>query len=85
MFHRPGGDPRARNSSASQAGNPGARSSSGLISDGAEPTRHGNAHPNIVPYETFEAKDGWLAIAAANDGLYERLCEVLGAPELKDD
>jgi crotonobetainyl-CoA:carnitine CoA-transferase CaiB-like acyl-CoA transferase len=52
---------------------------------GEEPQRHGNAHPNIVPYETFEAKDGWLAIAAANDGLYERLCDVLEAPELNDD
>jgi formyl-CoA transferase len=52
---------------------------------GGEPHRHGNAHPNIVPYETFEAKDGWLAIAAANDGLYERLCEVLEAPELASD
>jgi crotonobetainyl-CoA:carnitine CoA-transferase CaiB-like acyl-CoA transferase len=52
---------------------------------GEEPQRYGNAHPNIVPYETFKAKDGWLAIAAANDGLYERLCEVLEAPELKDE
>jgi crotonobetainyl-CoA:carnitine CoA-transferase CaiB-like acyl-CoA transferase len=52
---------------------------------GEEPQRHGNAHPNIVPYETFEAKDGWLAIAAANDGLYDRLCDVLEAPELKND
>jgi crotonobetainyl-CoA:carnitine CoA-transferase CaiB-like acyl-CoA transferase len=52
---------------------------------GEEPRRHGNAHPNIVPYETFKAKDGWLAIAAANDGLYERLCAVLEAPELKEE
>src|SRR5262249_17455752 len=52
---------------------------------GADPQRHGNAHPNIVPYETFEAKDGWLAIAAANDGLYARLCDVLEAPELASD
>src|SRR5689334_2659299 len=52
---------------------------------GGEPQRHGNAHPNIVPYETFEANDGWLAIAAANDGLYARLCDVLEAPELKEE
>jgi crotonobetainyl-CoA:carnitine CoA-transferase CaiB-like acyl-CoA transferase len=52
---------------------------------GEEPRRHGNAHPNIVPYETFMAKDGWLAIAAPNDGLYGRLCDVLEAPELKDE
>jgi len=52
---------------------------------GEEPQRHGNAHPNIVPYETFEASDGWLAIAAANDGLYRKLCEAIGAPELAED
>jgi crotonobetainyl-CoA:carnitine CoA-transferase CaiB-like acyl-CoA transferase len=52
---------------------------------GEEPERHGNAHPNIVPYETFEAKDGWLAIAAPNDGLYQRLCDVLQATDLKTD
>ena len=52
---------------------------------GEEPQRHGNAHPNIVPYETFRASDGHLAIAAANDGLYRRLCDVLEAPELAED
>jgi crotonobetainyl-CoA:carnitine CoA-transferase CaiB-like acyl-CoA transferase len=52
---------------------------------GAAPQRHGNAHPNIVPYETFKASDGYLAIAAANDGLYQKLCDTLEAPELKED
>ncbi len=58
--------------------------SSALIT-GQDPHRHGNAHPNIVPYETFTAKDGWMAIAAPNDGLYRRLCEAIGAPELATD
>jgi crotonobetainyl-CoA:carnitine CoA-transferase CaiB-like acyl-CoA transferase len=58
--------------------------SSALIT-GGEPTRHGNAHPNIVPYETFTASDGLIAIAAPNDGLYRRLCEAMGAPELATD
>ena len=45
---------------------------------GAEPVRYGNAHPNIVPYETFDTASGQLAIAAANDGLFRALCGVLG-------
>jgi crotonobetainyl-CoA:carnitine CoA-transferase CaiB-like acyl-CoA transferase len=58
---------------------------SNALVTGAEPRRHGNAHPNIVPYQAFRAADAWIAIAAANDGLYQRLCEVLAAPELAAD
>jgi crotonobetainyl-CoA:carnitine CoA-transferase CaiB-like acyl-CoA transferase len=58
---------------------------SNVLVTGEEPRRHGNAHPNIVPYETFRAADGLIAIAAPNDGLFRRLCEVLGAPEWADD
>jgi formyl-CoA transferase len=46
------------------------------------PKRHGNAHPNIVPYQSFQASDGWFAIAVGNDRQFERLCELLGKPEL---
>jgi crotonobetainyl-CoA:carnitine CoA-transferase CaiB-like acyl-CoA transferase len=52
---------------------------------GAEPARYGNAHPNIVPYETFETASGQLAIAAANDGLFRALCGALGLDELPAD
>jgi crotonobetainyl-CoA:carnitine CoA-transferase CaiB-like acyl-CoA transferase len=52
---------------------------------GAEPARFGNAHPNIVPYETFETASGQLAIAAANDGLFRALCGALGLDELAGD
>jgi crotonobetainyl-CoA:carnitine CoA-transferase CaiB-like acyl-CoA transferase len=52
---------------------------------GADPQRHGNAHPSIVPYQTFRTADGWVAVAAANDGLYGRLCEAIGRPDLADD
>jgi crotonobetainyl-CoA:carnitine CoA-transferase CaiB-like acyl-CoA transferase len=52
---------------------------------GEEVTRHGNAHPNIVPYEPFRAADGWVAVAAPNDALFRRLCEVLGIPDVPDD
>jgi crotonobetainyl-CoA:carnitine CoA-transferase CaiB-like acyl-CoA transferase len=58
---------------------------SNVLVAGGEPQRHGNAHPNIVPYQSFPTADGWIAIAAPNDGLYARLCEVLGAPELATD
>ena len=46
---------------------------------GTEPERHGNAHPNIVPYQDFETSSGRIAVAAANDGLFRSLCSVHGA------
>jgi crotonobetainyl-CoA:carnitine CoA-transferase CaiB-like acyl-CoA transferase len=52
---------------------------------GDEPRRLGNAHPNIVPYQTFAAADGAVAVAAANDGLYQRLCGAIGRPDLAAD
>jgi crotonobetainyl-CoA:carnitine CoA-transferase CaiB-like acyl-CoA transferase len=52
---------------------------------GEEPARYGNTHPSIVPYGPFPAADGWIAVAAANDGLFARLCEALARPELADD
>ena len=57
----------------------------GALVTGEEPNRYGNAHPNIVPYQPFRAADGWIAVAAANDGLYRRLCEALGRRELAED
>jgi crotonobetainyl-CoA:carnitine CoA-transferase CaiB-like acyl-CoA transferase len=52
---------------------------------GSEPERHGNAHPNIVPYQDFETSSGRIAVAAANDGLFRALCSVLGLSELGSD
>ena len=52
---------------------------------GQAPARLGNAHPSIVPYETFAARDAPVAVAAANDGLFRRLCDVLGCPALVAD
>lgn len=45
---------------------------------GGVPRRMGNAHPNIVPYQVFEASDGPLVIACGNDEQFRRLCEALG-------
>ena len=55
-----------------------------LVTD-SEPGRYGNAHPSIVPYEPYRTTDGWIAVAAANDGLFVRLCGVLARPELAAD
>lgn len=52
-----------------------------------EPTkRYGNGHPNIVPYQSFKAKDGYLAFAAGNDLQWKRFCQEVGHEEwLKDE
>lgn len=47
--------------------------------------RHGNAHPHIVPYQTFEAADGLVVVAVGNDGQWRRLCDALGLPALAAD
>ncbi|MFN4010999.1 MAG: CaiB/BaiF CoA transferase family protein [Pannonibacter sp.] len=52
---------------------------------GKAPRRMGNAHPNIVPYQVFATSDGHLIIACGNDGQFQRLCGVLGCPELAND
>jgi crotonobetainyl-CoA:carnitine CoA-transferase CaiB-like acyl-CoA transferase len=52
---------------------------------GREPERHGNAHPNIVPYQDFETASGRIAVAAGNDGLFRAMCRVLGAEQLGEE
>ncbi len=52
---------------------------------GRSPGRRGNAHPNIVPYETFETADGTIAIAVGSERQWPRFCAALGVPELADD
>jgi len=52
---------------------------------GRDPERHGNAHPNIVPYQDFETSSGRIAVAAANDGLFRALCSVMGLADLLSD
>ncbi len=58
---------------------------SNYLVTGEPPGRFGNAHPNIVPYETFEASDGWFALAVGNDRQYRRLCAVIERPDLGED
>ena len=52
---------------------------------GDAPERHGNAHPNIVPYQDFETASGRIAVAAGNDGLFRALCRALGREDLAAD
>jgi crotonobetainyl-CoA:carnitine CoA-transferase CaiB-like acyl-CoA transferase len=58
---------------------------SSYLVDGQIPRRWGNAHPSIVPYQSFKTADGYLVIGAASEGIWQRLCQALGRPELADD
>ena len=58
--------------------------SSVLFTD-AEAKRCGNAHPTIVPYQTFDAADGTFALACASDHLWHRLCALVDRPQWVDD
>jgi crotonobetainyl-CoA:carnitine CoA-transferase CaiB-like acyl-CoA transferase len=55
-----------------------ANQASNFLIGGAVPRRLGNAHPNIVPYQVFDAADAPLVIACGNDGQFARLCAGLG-------
>ena len=52
---------------------------------GVAPIRRGNAHPNIVPYETFSTTDGQIAVAAGSERQWSRLCSALGLAGLAAD
>lgn len=52
---------------------------------GVTPTRMGNAHQNIVPYQVFEAADGHLILAVGNDQQFSKFCQIAGHPEWAED
>ena len=52
---------------------------------GNAPRRRGNEHATIVPYETFEASDGWINLGVANDDIWRRFCAAAGRVELATD
>jgi glutaryl-CoA transferase len=58
---------------------------SNYLISGRLPKRYGNAHANIVPYQSFQASDDWFIVAVGNDRQFEKFCEVLGNPELAQD
>src|SRR3546814_6469884 len=67
----------------SQVGVLGNQAPNYLVS-GDAPSRLGNAHPNVVPYEVFPASDGHVIIAVGNDGQFRRLCKALDLANLGD-
>ncbi len=52
---------------------------------GEVPVRMGNAHPNVMPYQTFRTRDGDLILAVGNDAQFRRFCEAAGLPEVGAD
>ena len=58
---------------------------SAYVAGGVVPFRMGNSHPSVYPYEPLPTADRDLIVAAANDGQFRRLVQVLGVPALADD
>ena len=58
---------------------------SNYLVGGKPPRRLGNAHPNLVPYDAFTARDGWFIVGVANEKQWSLLCDVLARPDLKSD
>jgi len=57
---------------------------SNYLIGGVEPSRYGNGHPNIVPYNDFPCGDGEIALAVGNDAQFARFADCLGHPEWAD-
>ncbi|HEX2115032.1 MAG TPA: CaiB/BaiF CoA-transferase family protein [Alphaproteobacteria bacterium] len=55
------------------------------LATGVSPGAMGSAHPLNAPYQAFPTADGWLNLGAANQRNWEKLCDAIGAPELKTD
>lgn len=56
-----------------------------FLATGESPTRMGNTHPNISPYEVVPTSDGYLILAVGNDGQFRRLCAILEIDDMADD
>ncbi|MGI8678763.1 MAG: CaiB/BaiF CoA transferase family protein [Jatrophihabitans sp.] len=57
----------------------------GYLTTGSSPSRLGNVHPSVVPYQTLQCADVPIAVACGNDRQFARLCETIGRPELATD
>lgn len=49
-----------------------------VLASGQDPVRMGSAHPNLVPYRAFEAKDGWFVVAVGSDTQWNEFCNIAG-------
>jgi formyl-CoA transferase len=62
-----------------------ANQAAGFLNTGKVPTRQGNTHPSLVPYQDFETADGALLLAIGNDGQFARFSQVAEHPEWATD
>jgi len=58
---------------------------SNYLIGGKVPGRWGNAHPTIVPYQSFQSADSFLVLGAASEAIWQRLCPALNRADLTDD
>ncbi len=56
-----------------------------FMASGVAPTRMGNAHPNLVPYQSFRTADGDIIVAVGNDRQFTKFCAILGLEGLASD
>ncbi|MDV6330466.1 CaiB/BaiF CoA-transferase family protein [Asticcacaulis sp. 201] len=59
-----------------------ANQASNYLVSGTSPSRLGNAHPNIAPYQVFRVKDGHVIVAVGNDGQFRKFCVALDAGDI---
>ncbi len=59
--------------------------SANYLISGEEAQRYGNGHPNIVPYQAFRTRNGYIVVACGNDRLYQAFCHLLGRDDLATD
>jgi len=55
-----------------------------VLASGMNPSRMGSAHPNLVPYRAFEAKDGWFVVAIGSDVQWSKFCSISGISPLEE-
>ena len=58
---------------------------SNYLIGGKIPSRWGNAHPNIVPYQNFKTADGYFVLGVASETIWRRFCQAIGRPDLAED
>lgn len=62
-----------------------ANQGAGFLATGAAPTRQGNTHPSLAPYQDFPTADGAMLLAIGNDGQFARFCQAAGHPAWAQD
>lgn len=55
------------------------------LADGRQPPPLGSRHPNLAPYQAFQASDGWFIVGVGSEDLWSRFCAAIGHPDLESD